>query len=297
MSDPIPESWTRIRSDELLAAVDPMGAQLSLLRDVEGRDLLWNGDPAFWTGRAPLLFPIVGSLAGGQYRLGTRQCVLPRHGFARRRRFELLESSDAAATFILRADDATLAVYPFHFELEVHFALRGSLLSVSTRVHNTGAGILPASFGYHPAFRWPLPYGESRDEHYLEFEMDEPAPVRRLDHDGLLAPASHPTPVQGRRLALRDSLFDEDALIIDQLHSRRVSYGASRGPRLRIELANTPFLGLWSKPGAPFICIEPWHGISDPQGFLGEFTSKPGTFQLAPGGVQQLDMQLELLAP
>jgi galactose mutarotase-like enzyme len=290
-----PQGWVQISSRELSAAVDPLGAQLSLLRDAAGRDLVWDGDPAFWSGRAPLLFPIVGALAGGRYRLGTKYYSLSRHGFARNCQFEVLEAAASTAAFRLRADESTLALYPFHFELEVRFELQGALLSVSSCVRNPGAAALPASFGFHPALRWPLPYGRPRAEHSILFAMDEPAPVRRLNAQGLLVPQSQPTPVQQRRLLLHDEMFRADALILDQLRSRELRYGAPGGPQLRIAFSNTPFLGVWTKPGAPFICIEPWHGIADPQGFTGDFSSKPGLFLVPPGGTQQLQLQIELL--
>ena len=287
----------QIGSSQLSAAIDPLGAQLSLLRDASGQDLLWDGDPAFWTGRAPLLFPIVGTLAGGHYRLGTKQYALSRHGFARNCLFEVLEAAASTAAFRLRADDSTLALYPFHFELEVRFALQGALLTVNSTVRNPGAAVLPASFGFHPALRWPLPYGEPRAEHLITFSMDEPAPARRLNAQGLLAPQPEATPVHDRQLLLRDDLFRTDALIFDQLRSRELRYGAKAGPQLRIAFGNTPFLGVWTRPGAPFICIEPWHGLSDPEGFTGEFGTKPGLFLVPPGGTQQLQLQIELLPP
>ena len=155
-------SWVSLSSAHLHAQIDPLGAQLSTLRDGEGRDLLWDGDPAVWAGRAPLLFPIVGELAGGRYRIGSAEYRLPRHGFARRREFSLVTATADEALFRLSADAATLQVYPFRFELDVHFSLRGAALNVITSIRNVGTGQLLASFGYHPALRWPLPFGDAR---------------------------------------------------------------------------------------------------------------------------------------
>jgi galactose mutarotase-like enzyme len=286
--------WVAIRSDELSARIDPLGAQLSTLRDAADRDLLWNGDPAIWNGRAPLLFPIVGMLAGGCYRLGAREYRLSRHGFARGKRFEIIESDARSAAFRLAPDDSTRALYPFEFELETRFSIEGPELSVTTWVRNLGTAEMPASFGYHPALRWPLPYGEPRDEHRIEFETDEPDPIRRLDSDGLLGPQTHPTPVAARRLALADALFEDDVVIFDRIRSRSVSYGASRGPRFRMRFPDTPYLGVWSKPGAPFVCIEPWHGFSDPEGYSGDFTAKPGVFLVPARSAKVMTMVITL---
>jgi galactose mutarotase-like enzyme len=287
--------WVSIASGDLTAQIDPLGAQLSLLRDGGGRDLLWNGDPAIWKGRAPVLFPIVGALAGGSYRLDSKVYRLPRHGFARDRRFEIIHSTGASAQFELTADEATLAVYPFRFSLQIQFALDGTTLAVTTRVRNLGDQPMPASFGYHPALRWPLPAGLERSRHFIEFECDEPAPVRRLDTEGLLTPMPHPTPVSNRRLMLADSLFQDDVLIFDALRSRTLTYGADAGPRLRMSYPDTPYLGVWTKPGAPFICIEPWHGVADPQGFNGDFLAKPGVFMVPSGADRTFGMSMTLL--
>lgn len=294
MSEPSRE-WIRLNSGELSAEIDPLGAQLSVLRDRDGRDLLWNGDPAIWAGRAPLLFPIVGALAGGHYRLAAKSYALPRHGFARGSRFEVLDSTPTHAVFQLTADSKTLAVYPFHFELTVRFDLQGATLSIVSSIRNVDAVEMPASFGYHPAFRWPLPYGRTRSEHFIEFAQEEPGPVRRLDAQGLLTPERHPTPIVQRRLPLDDVLFEPDVIILDAVESRSVSFGADTGPRIRISFAGSPYLGLWSKPGAPFVCIEPWRGVADPVGFSGDFKTKPGVFLVTPGSTVAIEMSISLL--
>jgi galactose mutarotase-like enzyme len=208
--------WVSLTSHELTAEIDPHGAQLSALTDRAGHDLLWNGDPAVWAGRAPLLFPIVGALVGGSYRLGSKTYQLPRHGFARGKLFSTEGTSSSTADFRLRADEATLQVYPFRFELDIHFDLTGPTLSLTACVRNKGDADMPASFGYHPAFRWPLPFGQPRSSHFIQFETDEPAPIRRINAAGFLTPDRHPTPVAHRRLALMDALFQDDVLIFDQ---------------------------------------------------------------------------------
>jgi galactose mutarotase-like enzyme len=267
----------------LTAEIDPQGAQLSVLRDAQGRDLLWHGDPAIWKGRAPILFPIVGTLHGGQYRWRGESHSLRRQGFARDRRFAPLRHSAHEAVFRLVDDEATRKVYPFGFELDVHYRLAGCRLTTEARVRNTGETPLPASLGFHPGFPWPLPGDAARAAHCVEFEHPEPAPIRRLDQQGLLTATRHATPIRGRRLLLDDALFRDDVIILDQFASRSLTYGADSGPRIRVEFPDATHLGLWTRPGAPFLCIEPWRGVADPQGFTAELDAKPGMI-LVPGG-------------
>jgi len=288
-------AWIALRSAQLAVQINPLGAQLSVLQDASGGDLLWNGDPAVWAGRAPILFPIVGTLAGGRFRVGSKEYLLPRHGFARGKTFTVVETTSSRAVCRLTADASTLEVYPFHFQLDVEFALTGATLAVTSSVRNLGGEPMPASIGYHPGFRWPLPYGQARAAHYLEFAADQGESIRRLDSSGLLAAAPHPTPVANRRLALNDALFQNDVVIFDELHGHSVTYGADKGPRIRVSYPDATYLGLWTRPGAGFICIEPWHGIADEAGFTGELAAKLGVFTLAPGALQTLKMDISLL--
>lgn len=287
--------WIRLRNAELTVDIDPQGAQLSVLRDAHGHDLLWNGDPAWWNGRAPILFPIVGALNGGCFRWKGREYSLPRHGFARNRRFEVVSHDSHNALFQLRDDEQTRAVYPFAFDLDVGYHIDAWQLTVEARVRNLGDAPMPASLGFHPAFRWPLHRGLPRSGHFIEFDGQELAPVRRLDGTGLLTTQRHSTPVEGSRLRLHDGLFAEDVVIFDSLGSRMLVYGAEDGPRLRIDFENAGFLGLWTRPGAGFLCIEPWRGVADPVDFDGELDAKPGICLLGPGECQHLTMRIECL--
>ncbi len=179
-----PPSWITLRSSLFEARIDPKGAQLSLLRDARGRDYLWHGDPGIWAGRAPILFPIVGALNGGQFRIGNRRFDLARHGFARGSDFAVVDTTPTSAVFRLTSSTNTLALYPFPFQLDIEYRIDGATLSVMASIRNEGSERMPASLGYHPGFLWPLPFGQPRATHYIEFEHDEPAPIRRINAQG-----------------------------------------------------------------------------------------------------------------
>lgn len=281
-----------IRSDGLSALIDPLGAELVSLRDADGRELMTDADPAFWTGHAPILFPIVGRLNGDVLRLDGRTYPMKQHGFARRMAWEVVHAGDGSVALRLRDDAATRASYPFAFDLSVAYTLDNATLSLAVHVSNPGHGPLPMSFGWHPAFAWPLPYGRPRDAHRIMFERDEGPNIVELE-DGLFA-ATRPSPLAGRDLALADALFADDALIWSPVASQSVTYGADAGPRLRVDFPETPDLGIWTKPGAAFVCIEPWHGHADPAGFTGDFRDKPGVFEVAPGDAWRCDVSITL---
>jgi galactose mutarotase-like enzyme len=288
------EHLIAIGNDRLSAAINPFGAELTQLRDAEGRELMTNADPAYWTGHAPILFPIVGRLNGDTLRIGGRDYPMKQHGFARTQLFELARRTDASVTFRLTANAETRAHYPFDFALEVGFSIGAATLAIDVRVSNPGGEPLPASFGFHPAFAWPLPYGRPRNEHRIIFSKDEPGDIVELA-DGLFA-AKRPSPLDGKVLHLADDLFADNALIWDPVASRSVTYGANGGPQLRIDFPDTPHLGIWTKPGAAFVCVEPWHGHADPVGFDGDFRAKPGVFEVAPGADWTCRMAITLEA-
>jgi galactose mutarotase-like enzyme len=278
----------------LRAEITPLGAELMRLQDEASRELLWDGDPAFWTGRSPLLFPIVGAVKDDRIRVDGVTYPLSKHGFARASQFEVIEAEAESCLLRLTSSEATLSSYPFPFRLEIAYRIAGAALLIEATLTNPGPDILPASFGFHPALRWPLPYGGDRAAHELRFEKAESAPLRRLVADGLIGNEVHQNPIQGTRLALRDDLFVADALIFDRIASRSVEFGVPGRRRVRVTFPEMPHLGIWTKPGAGYLCIEPWQGFASPEDFDGEFARKPGLIALAPNATRTFAMAISL---
>jgi galactose mutarotase-like enzyme len=280
-----------IASPELRATVSETGAELVRLQDRDGKDLLWSGDPKFWGGHAPLLFPVVGSTRDDRVLVDGRAYPMPRHGIARISRFDQISREAARCQWRLISNDRTLAHYPFPFSLELSYEIVGSALKIRATVTNTGERAMPVSFGFHPAFCWPLPYGQARSAHEIRFEKDEPFPIRRLEN-GLLGEVRERSPVVDGRLALRDDLFESDAVIFDQMLSRSVTYGAGSSPSIEVSFSEMPQLGIWSKAGAGFICIEPWHGFASPVGFDDDLLKKPGIVMVQPASPRSFAMTI-----
>lgn len=178
-----------IGSGELTARINPLGAELWSLTDAAGAEYMTDADPAFWSGHAPLLFPIVGALSGGTLRLDGREFSMRQHGFARRSMFAPVHVEGAEARFRLTDSPDTRAVYPFGFVLEVAYRIEGMTLHTEVSVSNPNAEALPFSFGFHPAFAWPLPGGFPKQDHKLVFEKAESPTLRQLTpNSGELSP-------------------------------------------------------------------------------------------------------------
>jgi galactose mutarotase-like enzyme len=281
-----------IASAGISAIVKADGAELCSLRDAAGGELLWQALQV-WPRHAPVLFPIVGRLAGDTLRHRGKSYRMTQHGFARDRVFQWVERTPTACRLALADDAETRDHYPFAFRFEVAYAVADATLSISFAVTNTGAETLPASMGAHPAFRWPLADGLARTAHVLTFSHPEPAPVRRL-RGGLLLPEPVPTPIEGRVLRLDEALFAADALILDRPASRSVQYSAPGASGIDVAWDGFTELGLWSKPGADFLCIEPWRGYASPEGFDGEFADKPGLMLIPPGERREATHRIRL---
>ena len=230
------ETFT-IRSDRISATIKSGGAELCSLKTADGLELLWQAGQQ-WPRHAPLLFPIVGRLKGDQLRHRGRTYPMTQHGFARDHRFSCLRHEPAFCQLVLYDDPETLSRYPFPFRLEISYTAKGADLEVALQITNTGDENMPASIGAHPAFNWPLLPELTREDYRLTFSDNEIAPVRRLK-DGLMRAKPEPTPIQGKTLALSERLFDDDAIILDQLASRSVRYAAGRGPLTPV--AETPW--------------------------------------------------------
>ncbi len=264
------------------ASVRARGAELCSFRDAQGRELLWQAHAA-WPRHAPILFPIVGTLKDNTLRLDGKPYMMGRHGFAREQDFAWAERTPTSCRLVLADNAATRAQYPFAFRFEVDYAIGANGLSITYTIVNTGDVVLPASMGAHPAFNWPLLPGLPKEAHSLTFSHSEPSPIRRVSPDGLLRPERLPTPIEGNVLKLHDGLFAEDAVILDRLASHSVRYTAPGAPVVEVSWEGLPELGIWTRPGMDLLCIEPWHGMSDPAGFDGDFTAKPGLMHIPAG--------------
>ncbi|MCA0996705.1 aldose 1-epimerase family protein [Alloyangia pacifica] len=265
---------------DLTLTVAALGAEMQSFRKA-GAELLWQGNPEYWSGRAPILFPIVGPAPEGRIRIGSHEAEMGQHGFARRRAFTLLEAGKTMCRHALSDDAETRAQYPFAFRLEVTHRLHRGRLEVSAEVINTGDVAMPFCLGFHPAFAWPLPGTGDAPHEVMLANAGEPKLARIKG--GRLPDSRHPSPFAAGRLLLEPEQFESDAMIFPEGAGDALTYGVFDGPRLQFTFENLPVVALWQKPGAPFLCVEPWHGMHARVGASAELSERPGAISLAPG--------------
>lgn len=264
-------------------AVTNHGAELCSLRGPDGKEYIWQADPAIWARHAPILFPIVGRLRNDTYCLEGQDWQMKQHGFARDMDFELIHRDSNELKFRLEASELTRRQYPFDFILDVGYRLDVATLSITFEVSNPNAIPLPFSIGAHPAFACSWAPGDTVDCYYLEFEKSEDVKTVLLV-GGLFTRERLPVLKGMRELALDAHTFDRDAIILLDHKSRAVTLRRRDRPEsLKVSFNGFSELGIWSKPGASFVCIEPWIGHADPIEPYGAFVNKPGLIHLAPG--------------
>jgi len=276
-----------LQNELLSAAVSETGAELQSLKLLSsGTEYLWQGDPAWWPSRAPLLFPIVGGLPGGAYTHEGKTYKIGNHGFARKRPFTVVEAGETHAVLRLVDTEETRQAYPFPFLLEVGFALEAQSLAITWTVTNPGAAPLPFAIGAHPGFNVPLSPGHTLSDYALRFEKKETLTRRFLNEENAACPLAMDESVlaDGDLIPLAPNLFDRGALVFSGQKSGRITLGSRTGKRsVSVQFSGFTHLGLWSKPGAPYVCIEPWFGIMGRETAPVELASREGMLRLDPG--------------
>lgn len=262
-------------------SVKEHGAELSSIK-CNGREYLWQADPAFWKRHSPVLFPIVGSVWDGEYRVNGNVYSLGQHGFARDMDFKLLSESIDSVFYVLESTEETLAKYPYPFRLEIGYKIYGKSVDVIWRVINPTQEELHFQIGAHPAFYWPQADDETlkntSDRGYFRFDTNKTLTKSVITEKGCVDPkASAEVELsEDGILKIDTTTFDHDALVIehDQIHAVTLMDN-DKNPYLTVKFA-APLVGLWSPPkkNAPFVCIEPWYGRCDRVNYTGEYKDK-----------------------
>lgn len=277
-----------IKNEKLAVTIAAHGAELSSIYDkANDRELVWQADPAFWNRHAPVLFPNVGKYYGGHFTYNGTDYPMGQHGFARDTEFEQAASGENFVTYRLRADEESKKVYPFDFVLEITHRLNGNRLTVEWNVKNTDDKEMYFTIGGHPAFNVNvLPDTDFEDYSLVFKEGTEKLSYVLLDAESgtAIGDKVYELELTDSKYALKKDMFDKDALVFDGGQIEWAALALPDGkPYIALESKGFPNFGIWSKPGAPYVCLEPWCGRCDNKGFEGEISEKPGIIALKAG--------------
>lgn len=259
-----------LENKKLKIKVSSFGAELKTILNKENNlSYLWNANPEHWKRSSPVLFPNVGKYYNGKYTYNGKEYYQGQHGFARDMEFELLNKKDNCIEFILNSNENTLEVYPFKFSLIISYELVDNEIIVGWKVINKDNKVLYFSIGGHPAFNVPL-FDERRSDCYLHFKNYKNIKSTKITEKGYATDEKIEYLLDDGYLKIYDDLFVNDALVIENQDIKEVSItDKNRKPYITIRM-NCPLFGIWSSSSdAPFVCIEPWYGRCDKDGFNG----------------------------
>lgn len=282
---------TTISNSKISATINHKGAELiSLLGIDPKREYIWEGNPVFWAKHSPILFPIVGTLKNNSYNYNNTSYELLRHGFARDMDFDLIGKNENEALFSLQSNKETEKLFPFKFELQLIYKLQGSELAITYKVINSDSETMYYSIGGHPAFALPNGF----ENYHLLFESGENLISYKLERD-LLSEKIEKIGLDGNKLPLTYSLFENDALIFKELQSSQIQVAENDIPFLNFKFKDFPNFGIWTKKNAPFICLEPWAGYSDIVDTNGDFTKKEAIQKLNSKESKEYTFSIEII--
>lgn len=262
---------TTISNSTLKASIKHAGAELFSLKDNQNQEYIWEGNPDFWGKHSPVLFPIVGTLKNNTYTINGKEYQLPRHGFARDMEFQLIDKTENSAVFSLQSNSETLKKYPFDFELQLIYTLNETTLDIAYKVINKSETKMPFSIGAHPAIALP----ENFEDYSFLFEKEEDLKYSLLEND-LISNKTESLETIENLVPLNYKLFENDALVFKTLESNSLTILENSKPYIKVDFADFPSLGIWTKDQAPFVCIEPWFGYSDTSENSGDLFEKEG---------------------
>lgn len=287
-----------LQNSQLSVQISSLGAQLQSVC-FRGQEILWQGDPTFWSERAPLLFPFCGRCRDGKYLYEGAEYPMTIHGFLSSLESRVQQNSKDSACFFFSSNEQTLSVYPFSFQVSVTYRLEETKLSMQVCVQAGENSLLPFSFGFHPGFA--LPSGDLSSIS-LKFAKSSHPVIRSIASDGLyLLPTGEEAPYpleEGVSLPLSDSRITGNGLFLGNTCRDVFLKIPNFDFTIRLCYPDYPELGIWKAgPDAPFLCLEPWHGLPAPHGVPTDLSVKeyPDRILLQAGERKELALQLEFL--
>ncbi len=271
-----------LENEHIKVEFESFGAEIkSIVKKATGQEYMWSADPVYWGKTAPFLFPFIGKLMKEEYQYEGKAYPADKHGFGQRVDYEVLEQSAERIVFRTKDTEETFAKYPFHFELDIEYILGEDNVQENWYVKNTGENTMYFSIGGHAAFACPLK-GISRIGQKVKLYGAEHKTLifsLRMNEKGLITDELQILDVENGIITIDEQLFSEDALIFDGEGLTALGLCDETGQEyVRVE-CDAPVWGIWSMPdnNASYVCLEPWYGICDYEGFEGEISERPYT--------------------
>ncbi len=280
-----------IKNEKISVEVSSLGAELQSIK-YSGFEYLWQGASEFWTGRAPILFPIVGGLKNTEYLLKGQKYSMPNHGIIRINEFQEVECSDDEVTMTFTSTPETLKMYPFEFTMAVTYKLENNKIIATQKITNLSSEQMPFTFGLHTGFN----LDDTLENSYIQLE-DEPL-ISNIDNEGGFMVPKVTDYGQKNLHFHKDSFSQNNTIIFDTLKSREATLCFKNSDKkVKMEWNDDmPLLAIWAKANAPFVCIEPWAGLGDNKAdTINELSDKRGMMILNSKESKNISYSIEII--
>lgn len=285
-----------LSNSDMKVSINTLGGELSSILTDQG-EYLWQGDPKYWSGKAPNLFPYIARLTEGKYSFRGKQYTLDKHGFVRHTELTVTQSAPDSAVFSMHSDAETQRYYPFSFEYQIHYQLLMHTLMITCRVINEGDDMMYFGIGGHPGFRVPMETGLHFEDYYLEFEnLVQPIRVG-FTEDCFVNGEEESFPLQENRLALTHNLFDKDAIILKNMGTSVLLRSDHGEKGVRLTCRDMKYFGIWHMPktDAPYVCLEPWSSLPSRKGIIEDLETQKDLVSLQAHDIYNYHWQIECL--
>lgn len=286
-----------IKNEFLEVKINELGAELMSIKASDGTEYLWQGDPKYWRDRAPNIFPYVARLTDGKYTLFGNTYEMKIHGFAKSTLFSANCISESEVILTITENKETLKMYPYSFELSVHYRLEGNKLINEYIVKNRDNKQMYFGLGGHPGFNVPFADNTKFEDYYLQFAGDGTPTRIGFSETCFITGNDAPFKLEaGNKISLKHDMFDEDAIVLKGTAKCVTLKSDKTEKSVKVSFPNMKYIGFWHRPktDAPYVCIEPWSSLPSRQDIIEDLATQPDLVSLEADGEYKDGFTIEI---
>lgn len=280
----------KLVNNNMTLLIDEFGAEIKSFK-IDEIEFMWN-KKEYWSKTSPALFPFVGALLDNKYIFNEKNYFIEtRHGFARDNKFKIVSIDNDEIKLMFESNEETLKIYPFNFKYYHIYKMTKNGFKLKFRVENLNNYDMYFSLGGHPAFLLDDDYN---DNYYIQFEKEENCKRYEFEKGFIKDSVEYFENKNSKNIIdINDELFNmTDTLAFKNLNSECVTLKSKNTNKtVKITFKNFKYLAFWKIKNAPFICIEPWLGITDKLDTDYKLENKEGIIKLEKGKVFEEEIE------
>lgn len=286
-----------IKNEHLCLTVSTKGGEMLSIQTIDGTEYLWQGDYNTWTDHAPNLFPYIGRLNNKTYIYQGKNYSLDIHGFLPYTEMELLRQTPNQLTFRLTDTESLRSIYPFQFELLIHYQIEKNIIRITYEIHNQNEKPMYFGLGGHPGFNVPLEKDLHFEDYVLEFSNScNPYQVTFSEKCFVTGESAPYSLEDGTTLPLSHDMFDEDAIVLHNT-AKEISLKSKKGTKsVKVSFPEMKYIGFWHWPktAVNYVCIEPWSSLPAREDVIEDLETQKNLICLEAGKIYTNTWEIEI---